>query len=322
VISRDRGADYATAASAGAPQAIQVADRWHIVHNLSEAVSLALEHYLAQLRSVSQLLVPPSLEEPEKQHKKDVVSGGSSSPPPAASGQPYRATFIQRVQRTRRESRLQRYQQMEELQKQGLTTAQIAKLLGRSPRTIRRWLAQEHFPEKRQRRRRPSLIDPYESYVLMRGPQGCHNGLQIWREIASRGYSGSPKAFYSYLARLRPAADLSVEQSRTPASKKRRKRPSSGPSDPLLTRRAVRLLLRRPSELTPLEEEALQVLRQMHPDVEGIYQLAQGFVSMLSQHQAQSLDTWLAAVQCCGIAELGRGWRGELSRTKPRFQQV
>ena len=40
VISRDRGADYARAASAGAPQAIQVADRWHIVHNLSEAVSL------------------------------------------------------------------------------------------------------------------------------------------------------------------------------------------------------------------------------------------------------------------------------------------
>jgi Homeodomain-like domain len=158
---------------------------------------LSLPHYLAQLRSVSQLLVPPSLQEPEKQHKKDVVSGGSSSPLPATSGQPYRAPFIQRVQRTRRESRLQRYQQMEELQKQGLTTAQIAKLLGRSPRTIRRWLALEHFPEKRQRRRRPSLIDPYEPYVLMRGPQRCHNGLQIWREIASRGYSGEPSAFYS-----------------------------------------------------------------------------------------------------------------------------
>jgi transposase len=50
VVSRDRGADYATATSAGAPQAIQVADRWHIVHNLTEAVSLALEQYRAQGR--------------------------------------------------------------------------------------------------------------------------------------------------------------------------------------------------------------------------------------------------------------------------------
>jgi len=53
VISRDRGKDYTTAASQGAPQAIQVADRWHIIHNLSEAVSLVLEQFRTQLRSVS-----------------------------------------------------------------------------------------------------------------------------------------------------------------------------------------------------------------------------------------------------------------------------
>jgi transposase len=53
VTSRDRGADYATAASAGATQAVQVADRWHLVHNLCEALSLVLEHYQTQLRRLS-----------------------------------------------------------------------------------------------------------------------------------------------------------------------------------------------------------------------------------------------------------------------------
>jgi transposase len=155
-----------------------------------------------------------------------------------------------------------------------MTTPQMAMQLGLSTRTIRRWLAQEHFPEQRQRRRRPSLIDPYESYVLMRWQQGCCNGLQLWREIAARGYSGSPKAFYNYLARLRPAS-MPAQLATSSASRKPKKaRARSGPSDPFLTKRAVRLLLRRPTELTSTEQETLQMLREMHPLLEVVYKLS------------------------------------------------
>lgn len=124
VISRDRGKDYATAASQGAPQAVQVADRWHIIHNLSEAVSLVLEHFRTQLRSVSQALVPPLMRELEKQQQTEEDSEEPSIL--IASGQPYRAPFIQQVQRTRRESRLERYQQIVGLQQQGMTMTHIA----------------------------------------------------------------------------------------------------------------------------------------------------------------------------------------------------
>lgn len=311
VISRDRGADYATAASAGAPQAVQITDRWHLVHNLSEAVALVLEQYRAQLRSISQLLVPPRVQEQDQQHQESAAPEGSSSPPAPAAGQPYRAPFIQRVQRARRESRLTRYQQMVEFQQQGLTTLHIAQQLGLSTRTVRRWLAHEHFPEQRQRRRRPSLIDPYEIYVLTRWHQGCRNGLQIWREITARGYTGSPKALYSYLARLRSTSSPSAEGSAPSRSKKRKQAVArSGPSDQFLAKRAVRLLLRRPTELTPTEQQTLQMLCQAHPHVETVYLLAQGFMSMLHQHQVGSLALWLAAVQSCGIAELERFGRG------------
>lgn len=98
VISRDCGADYATAADQGAPQAVQVADRWHIAHNLSETVALVLEHYRTHLRSVSQLLVPPPGRELEPLHKEEVVSPEALSPMPMVSGQPYRTPFIQQVQ--------------------------------------------------------------------------------------------------------------------------------------------------------------------------------------------------------------------------------
>jgi len=170
---------------------------------------------------------------------------------------------------------------------------------------------QTPVPEVRQRRRRPSLIDPYESYVLTRWQQGCHVGLQLWREIAARGYSGSPKALYHYLARLRPAGIPSAQQSPSlPARKRKSVPPSSGPSDQFLAKRAARLLLRRTTELTPVEQETLQKLRQMHPNMEAVYQLTQGFMSMLHQHQATSLDIWFDAVCSCGIAELERFGRG------------
>ena len=41
LVSRDRGGDYASAASLGAPQAAQSADRFHLVKNLTEAVQKA-----------------------------------------------------------------------------------------------------------------------------------------------------------------------------------------------------------------------------------------------------------------------------------------
>src|SRR5258708_39777498 len=69
-------------------------------------------------------------------------------------------------------------------------------------------------------------------------------------------------------------------------------------------------VLRRSTALTAVEQETLQVLRQIHPHVELVYQLTQGFLSMLNQHQAELLDNWLTALQGCGIAGLERFGRG------------
>jgi len=53
-VSRDRGGEYASAASAGAPQAVQVADRFHIAKNLSEAVQQLLARVLTEIKAASQ----------------------------------------------------------------------------------------------------------------------------------------------------------------------------------------------------------------------------------------------------------------------------
>src|SRR6266496_6835427 len=51
LVSRDRGGDYASAAASGAPQAIQCADRFHVLKNLGEALEAVLAHHLAAHRT-------------------------------------------------------------------------------------------------------------------------------------------------------------------------------------------------------------------------------------------------------------------------------
>ena len=116
----------------------------------------------------------------------------------------------------RRAQKLDRYQQVLELREQGLTTAAIGPQIGISGRTVQRWLANSSFPEARRRRRRPSLIDPYERYVLHWWHEGNHNGLQLYRDLRAQGYKGSSKAIYRYLERLRtPHRPVPLEAAQT-----------------------------------------------------------------------------------------------------------
>lgn len=210
IVSRDRGADYA--AAQGASQAIQVADRWHLVHNLAEALALVLEDYQAQLRKASQALAPAPVKEAEPQpadQEAFFLPDAESVAPLMASGPPYRAPVIQRVQQARRARRLALYQQIVAWQQLGMTTASIARQTGLSPRSVRRWLAEDTFPEPRQR---PSLVDPYEAYILQRWQQGCRNGLQIWREGLFRLVTG-PAQLPRPTSRSRPSSSSNLNAS-------------------------------------------------------------------------------------------------------------
>jgi transposase len=57
IVSRDRASLYAQAATIAAPQAVQVADRWHLLHNLTEAFIGALVPHHRLLSETAQALV-------------------------------------------------------------------------------------------------------------------------------------------------------------------------------------------------------------------------------------------------------------------------
>ena len=147
-VSRDRGNEYAQAACKGAPQAIQCADRFHLMKNLVEAVEPVVTRCYKEIK------------------KKDVIPFPRSQ---ASKGKEWRPTYDP-TRENQRHSRLaknhERFEQMITLQKLGFSQDEIAQRLGVTTRTLLNWRKHGVCPGTKRRRKRRSLFDPYAPYVL------------------------------------------------------------------------------------------------------------------------------------------------------------
>jgi transposase len=194
VIARDRGDAYIEAATSGAPQAIQVADRWHLLKNLGDSVEEFLVHKRAVLRAAAH---------PETTHRSSVL------PDEAAIGAagpltPHRPRQRQQqreaVSRQRHERLMQQYEAIRRLHLAGASVADIARMVGVSRETVYRYRHVPEPPPLRQPRPRRRVIDPYVPYLLQRWAEGCHNGMQLWREIRAQGFSHGASNVFRFLA--------------------------------------------------------------------------------------------------------------------------
>jgi len=152
IISRDRWSEFATAAQKGAPQARQVADCWHLLHNLTESVSTLFPRIRAEL---------------------------NPSGPTSKGKEPSSAQLARKPQ----------YRELLALSEQGLGPEQIAPLMGLSERTVYRWLTQANAPSWQHQARSSSVIDPYHAYLLKRWQEGCRKGSVLCRELNAQGLS-------------------------------------------------------------------------------------------------------------------------------------
>jgi len=298
IVSRDRSSEYATAIQKGAPQALQVADRWHLGKNLADSVETLLAGLRAEIRRALQIQVMPEQER------------GETQPVPEERRRLPRSRSVQLAREGRRAQKLDRYTQVVELHHQGLKAADIASRVGIGERTVYRWLHNGSWTFARWRRRRPSLIDPYERYVLQWWNEGNRNGLQLYRELASRGYQGSPKAMYNYLLTLR---GQQVRLSRPSPSKPPARKSIPSPPAPLenfSAQGATWLFLCQPEKLNERQQEELMLIRQASPSAEIAYRLAQAFMHMIRAQTGRQLDAWLSEVEESHLPELESFARG------------
>jgi transposase len=291
VISRDRGGSYAEGARQGAPDAQQVADRWHLLKNLTEALEAALA---AEQQAFREAAAPEGTAEAAM-----VMEAGASDPPTdAAPTIPVPTTQAARESVARRERRLGRYEEVRRLYQQGHTQRAIAIRLGLSRKTVRTYLTAAAFPEQKKRRVAPGQIVPFLDFLRRRWREGCHNATQLWRELQAQGFQGGRTTVLSVVSAWR--AELPPEERRT-SGRAPGRRPSTRVPAP---RAVVWFLLRQPEERTAEESRFAERLLELRPELALARDLVQEFFGFTRRRDASVLEAWLARAEASGIAAL------------------
>ncbi|KJY32388.1 hypothetical protein VR46_34430 [Streptomyces sp. NRRL S-444] len=166
IVCRDRAPFFAEGATRGAPQAFQVADRWHLWHNLGEAAEKCVYRHRSCLR--------PAPEQPEESQEEPE--------PTASSPWPTGHRFAERT-RTKHAT-------IHALLAAGHSKRSVARQLGMTLNTILRF-SRAASPEEMftgQWQNRATRLDAYKPYLDQRWQEGCTNAWKLWEEIKEQGY--------------------------------------------------------------------------------------------------------------------------------------
>jgi transposase len=272
IVARDRSGAYADGARRGAPQAEQVADRFHLVQNLAAVLETVFPGHAAELHTVERTTLDADL-------------GQAVRPAPSHREAPKRAKVDER-----RERRLAKYQQVWALHRDGWSGEAIAHHLGIPRRTVVRHLRHETFPERRGRSDAGrSRLDPWKPLILERWNAGCRNSLRLFREIQRKGYRGSYPTLARYTQRLRQAQEGAVRRrggrNLPPVADPQRR--------PLTPRNAAWLVLRHSEHRDATDADQLNRLRTQHAALTEAIILAEEFVTLIRAGEPERLDPWL-----------------------------
>jgi len=302
VVSRDRAGAYAEGIRQGAPQAVQVADRWHLMKNSGDAVERVLSRRHRALREAAEAVLRDAQERLDS-----VPEDVPPAPPPDAfpSAPLVRAAASHAVAQDQRQVC---YDAVQELRRQGLPIAEVARRLGLTRPTVRKLAQAEACPARAPR---AHLLAPFEPYLRYRWAQGCRNARALFDEVRARGYRGS----YAHLRqaivgwRDRPARHgVSARVPTPPPPEMPRLRPISA-------RQARWLLLRPVDDLDADEHVFLAYLLDLCPDLRTVQDLAQRFCALIRERDAAALEPWLRAVEASDCPEL-RGFAEGLRRDR------
>ena len=291
VITRDRSGEYVRGAREGAPQARQVADRWHLLQNLGQVLERILTGSYQRLSN----LPTAQMSQTTHQHIERL----------AYVMRDYSKSELT-ARRNSRERRLAGYHKVQQLHQADWSIHQISRALNMNRTTVRWYAYAESFPERIRRPTGRSILTPYLAYLEKRYQQGCHNAQQLWRELCEQGYPGSDSQPTKWLSRRR-TKDLSIAEEQVvtdPSSPNREPIFTAQPPLELPSAQQLSWLTVRPESL--LEETDRQILTYVCQEetVAQVYELAKEFAVMIRHRQVELLNDWLASCQSCSAVLL------------------
>jgi transposase len=289
IISRDRGGEYSKGASLGAPQAIQVADRWHLIHNLVHAFEQAMNRrheLLAEAAKIAaRTMRPAGVETPTTPVQPQSAAA-------AMPVEPDREPTGKERRRAESQSRRQaRFEQVKELETKGVSLRGIARQLNLNIHTVRRLAHLEQAPEHASRPAVPTPLDGFVDYLKERWEQGCQNASQLYREVKQRGFTGSSYMVQRRLTEWRNFSDAANATGRQPGSSYNR-RPSG--------KQAAWMLLDTKTPPAQCSRERREFISQLHqkcPELADNVWVIHEFGKVLRERQPANLDAWMELVE-------------------------
>ncbi len=291
VAARDRSHIYREALAKGAPGAVQVADRWHLLHNLAHV----LENLLLQKQPILRKAAMPGTE-PEEKGDDAFVSG------PIMPNRPRNHDRkIEEAARKRHERLVRQWEDIRRLYLAGADLRHICERLGISARTVYRYKDLAEPPPRRAYKRKKSVLDPYVPYLVRRWNEGCHNGKKLYREIRERGYRNSEEICARFTAQLRRAE----ARDKPPSSVPRARKSSVAGLSPS-SKNLAALFMRREERLNDEQKEYLGRLCASDPALADARRLTQEFNGMVRNLEGEKLDGWLDEAGACGAPAMRR----------------
>lgn len=319
VISRDRASNYSDAAREGAPQALQIADRFHLIKNIRGKIKDVLDRNRSCLPLVKNPVPssvsssrenPPEksgeVEDEARPQEKEVNSTQVQvvNQPDKDPASPHPLTEASRRRQLNRDKRYALYEKVKDLRQQGLSHYAIADVLGISRPTVRRFLEAEQFPERVERSKaKPKnyVVAPYLPFLKERWEAGCHNGRQLFREAKDSGYSGSRAQLERVTTEWRkslPLSELSSKKKPPPAVVSPPKMQQLSPGQ------ASWLFVLNKAQLTAEQQQQIEQISERSSELARAYQLCQDFAELLRERKAEELKEWLRCVRTSQIPEL------------------
>jgi transposase len=272
ILSRDRSKTYKSGMDNGAPDAIQVADRFHLLQNLEETLERFFKEHVHALQQV---------EKAQFQTSSDAV-------PPTLEF-PLDAQSPKALNRTQR---LEKYEQTHALRKQGYRVKDIAHHLGIGLRTVYTYLSAATFPERQPTiRQQGSGLEAYKPYLQQQWRLGNRQTKALFQDIQQQGYKGSYPTLARFTQRLRQL------EPDTPSPDSLHDLPGRGPAPvqqkaaqkPLTAQRGAWLILQHQETLSDDEERLLEHLAQQ-PELSEAIALAQEWIKLVRQRLPQQFD--------------------------------
>lgn len=291
VVSRDRSLTYAEGAQQGAPQALQIADRWHLFKTLWDILVVTYTHHLTALKQLTVTL--PSPPTTLDDHLPSVRSRARLSKS---------LTPIEQARLARRHHWEYIFAQVHQLRATKMSKSKIAKQLGISLSLVKKYCHLDQLPKKQSPKFKPLLIEPYLNFLRQQLLAGVRSTPVLFSALQPLGFTGTRSTVYKAIVQLRHELGLA-----SPLLATKQELPE-----------VVRLSPKRlatwvfAKTLSAPKQTLLQQARDLHPDIEMTIGLAHDFMYFVRNCQPQHLIPWIEAVELTELKALKQFARGLL----------